>query len=140
MSIEGFVRDRALVFLSKNKDYGDSFYESIKVFPDAGKIRILDKVNRLKSLLKNNGEHEVSESMEDTILDLFNYGAMTLSIDNGEYSLSNIVEIMYLWAECPQNFVIYTNGLLTKENNYLGFTDLENSYVSTIIQDLISGR
>lgn len=62
----------------KNRDYGDSFAKSYKeygmVMPC---IRLEDKLNRLKSLIKN--EAAVSdETIEDTLLDLANYAIMTV--------------------------------------------------------------
>ena len=67
---EQFTRNRVLVYLKKNADYGDSFVSSINALGEtAGLVRILDKVNRLKSLLKS--DSEVNESLEDTVLDLF---------------------------------------------------------------------
>ena len=72
---EQFTRNRVLVYLKKNADYGDSFVNSINALGEtAGLVRILDKVNRLKSLLKS--DSEVNESLEDTVLDLFNYMVM----------------------------------------------------------------
>lgn len=139
MSIERFVRDRALVFLSKNKDYGDSMYESMKVFPDAGKVRILDKVNRLKSLLKRNGEHEVDESMEDTVLDLFNYVVMHEVIEQEKYYLYYIVDKMVEFAEFPCEVTDYVNQLLTVADTFLGLDEFESSYVQRVINDLIVG-
>jgi hypothetical protein len=64
------------IFICKNKDYGNSFM-------DFGLIGILvrlnDKINRLKSLMKN--EIKVKdEKKEDTINDLYNYCIMGLSL------------------------------------------------------------
>lgn len=60
----------------KNHDYGDSFTESLNEFGlVAGLVRVGDKVNRLKSLTKN--EQRVNdESLRDTILDASNYLVM----------------------------------------------------------------
>ena len=69
-------------YIRKNHDYGDSFGESIREFGHiAGLVRISDKFNRLKSLLKPGVEAKVSdESLRDTLLDMANYCIM-LSIE-----------------------------------------------------------
>lgn len=64
------------IFIAKNADYGDSFKLSIYEFGImAGIVRINDKINRLKSLMKSDAL--VNESIKDTLLDLANYAIMT---------------------------------------------------------------
>lgn len=62
----------------KNADYGNSFGESIAEFgPVAGIVRIGDKFNRLKNLIKNPDNQRVhDESIADTLLDMANYCIM----------------------------------------------------------------
>lgn len=62
----------------KNRDYGNSFAKSYKEYGMTMPcIRLEDKLNRLKSLIKN--EAAVSdETIEDTLLDLANYAIMTV--------------------------------------------------------------
>lgn len=66
------------VYARKNHDYGNSFDESLD--EDGllvAKIRLGDKYKRFGQLIK--GEQRVSdESIEDTLLDMANYAAMTL--------------------------------------------------------------
>lgn len=66
------------IYISKNKDYGDSFNETIDEFGYvAALVRMSDKFNRLKSLICKQGEHLVkTESLADTSLDLANYAIM----------------------------------------------------------------
>lgn len=65
------------LYEDKNHDYGDSFQKS---FDEWGMvmpcIRLDDKLNRLKSLIKSNAK--VDESIDDTLMDLANYAIMTL--------------------------------------------------------------
>lgn len=69
----------------KNHDYGDSFHTT---FEEEGmamvRIRLSDKLNRLKSLTRD-GEHQMvaDESIRDTLMDLANYAIMTV-IEMGE--------------------------------------------------------
>jgi hypothetical protein len=63
----------------KNKDYGDSFSKSYTEYGMSMPcIRLEDKLNRLKSLTKNNTQEVNDESIEDTLMDLANYAIMTL--------------------------------------------------------------
>ncbi len=61
----------------KNHDYGDSFGRGFKEYGMTMPcIRLEDKLNRLKSLLKSDAQ--VDESIDDTLMDLANYAIMTL--------------------------------------------------------------
>uniref|UniRef100_A0A6C0H5N8 Nucleotide modification associated domain-containing protein n=1 Tax=viral metagenome TaxID=1070528 RepID=A0A6C0H5N8_9ZZZZ len=64
------------LFKKKNNDYGDAFakYGIIGII-----IRMVDKINRILSLYKNECKC-VEESMNDTLLDLHNYSAMGLML------------------------------------------------------------
>lgn len=67
------------LYEQKNKDYGDSFS---KGFEEYGLtmpcIRLEDKLNRLKSLVKNSNLEVKDESIIDTLKDLANYSIMTI--------------------------------------------------------------
>lgn len=67
-------------YRKKNADYGNAFEKSMD--EDGllvAKIRIGDKIRRINSLIKNNGEGQVKdERLEDTYLDLANYCVMTI--------------------------------------------------------------
>lgn len=66
------------LYQKKNHDYGDSFHLS---FLEEGmampRIRLGDKLNRFKTLSKND-QAMVGESMRDTLIDLANYAIMTV--------------------------------------------------------------
>lgn len=66
------------LYRRKNNDYNDSFGTS---FQEYGMlmpcIRLEDKLNRLKSLLKKESL-VTDEKIEDTLMDLANYAIMTL--------------------------------------------------------------
>ena len=66
----------------KNHDYGDSFSKSFQEFGEvAAIVRMSDKMERLKSLLKRDAL--VAESMRDTLIDLASYAVMTVvELDN----------------------------------------------------------
>lgn len=67
------------LYAKKNKDYGDSFHIS---FVEEGmamaRIRLGDKLNRFKTLTKNNQQEVKDESIRDTLIDLANYAIMTV--------------------------------------------------------------
>jgi len=63
----------------KNHDYGDSFHTT---FEEEGmamvRIRLSDKLNRLKSLTRGEEQMVADESIRDTLCDLANYAIMTI--------------------------------------------------------------
>lgn len=66
-------------YIAKNHDYGDSFSESVDDYGlIAGVVRIGDKYNRLKTLVKGKDPLVTDETIEDTLLDMANYAIMTL--------------------------------------------------------------
>lgn len=74
-------------YARKNADYGDSFGAS---YGEYGMmmplIRLDDKLNRIKALVRNKENAQVrEESIDDTLLDLANYAIMTLIERGSEY-------------------------------------------------------
>jgi len=66
------------LYRKKNHDYGDSFHKSYEEFGlTMAAIRINDKVNRFKTLIKTKGQVN-DESIRDTLLDAANYCIMTV--------------------------------------------------------------
>lgn len=62
----------------KNHDYGNSFAKSMDEFGmSAAAIRLSDKLNRFKSLIKDEAQVK-DESIEDTLLDMAAYAIMTV--------------------------------------------------------------
>lgn len=62
----------------KNHDYGNSFAKSMDEFGmPAAAIRLSDKLNRFKSLIKSEAQVK-DESIEDTLLDMAAYAIMTV--------------------------------------------------------------
>ena len=65
------------VYIAKNKDYGDSFSQSLDKYGIlASLIRMGDKMNRIDSLY-DKPTTEVDESLVDSLEDLANYAIMT---------------------------------------------------------------
>ena len=66
------------LYIRKNKDYGDSFTDSMDTFGMMSSvIRLNDKMKRIISLMFN--EQLVDdESIRDTLVDMANYSIMTL--------------------------------------------------------------
>ena len=61
----------------KNHDYGDSFAKVREVVPNAILVRLMDKMERIKTLLTNGENNRVTdEKVEDTLLDMANYCLM----------------------------------------------------------------
>lgn len=61
----------------KNKDYGDAFHKSFVEFgPVAAVVRLNDKMERIKSLIKNGKAEVKDESVLDSLRDLACYAVM----------------------------------------------------------------
>lgn len=76
--------DNLSLFLTKNHDYGDSFFKTWYKMKDDGILsaysRISDKFNRFEHYilnLRNNEGYMCDESVIDTLLDMANYAIMT---------------------------------------------------------------
>lgn len=73
------IQDEAReLFAKKNADYGDAFatYGVIGIL-----MRIQDKIQRCLTITKNNISLVDDESFKDTLLDLHNYAAMGLMLN-----------------------------------------------------------
>lgn len=65
------------LYKEKNQNYGNSFEHTINLLGiSAGLVPLINKVDRLVSLIQNGGNK--FESIEDTCRDLINYTAMFL--------------------------------------------------------------
>lgn len=65
-------------YLKKNKDYGNSFAETIEEFGFITAIaRINDKLKRVKNMVKGQ-EMNIGESLRDNLLDIANYCVITV--------------------------------------------------------------
>lgn len=81
-NFKGILDDMLQLYLKKNKDYGNSFDETLDKFGlIAGIIRMNDKFNRICTLSKENALVG-DEKIEDTLIDLANYTVMTLAWNN----------------------------------------------------------
>ena len=64
-------------YLRKNANYGNSFVNTRNEVKNAIIVRLMDKMERLKTLFKGD-EDLVGESIDDTLLDLANYAILEL--------------------------------------------------------------
>lgn len=75
-----YIEKQLEIYEKKNKDYGNSFYNSMgKYGVVAYYVRAEDKLNRLAKLIQTKEQAVEDESVTDTIDDLFNYTAMYLT-------------------------------------------------------------
>lgn len=74
---EDICKQLNLLYENKNSDYGDSFEKVRQEYPEAIIIRLMDKLERLKTLYKVK-QSKVDESIEDTLMDMANYCIMEL--------------------------------------------------------------
>lgn len=68
-----------IIYRQKNHDYGDSFAKVRLVVPNAILVRLMDKLERLKTLLGKGEQAQVlDESIYDTLMGMANYCIMEL--------------------------------------------------------------
>lgn len=82
---KAITEEMAKLYEVKNKNYGNSFDESLD--EDGllvSKIRIGDKFKRFSSLLKMNSNGTPDESIRDTLIDMANYAIMTVMWMNSD--------------------------------------------------------
>lgn len=65
------------MYAEKNSDYGNNFAKVRAEFPNSILIRLSDKLERLKTLYKQDAKVK-DETIEDTLMDLANYAIMEL--------------------------------------------------------------
>lgn len=64
----------------KNSDYGDSFAQMRRRYPNVIAMKLWEKVNRLCTVMDNPDNQKVKdESIEDTLMDIANYALMELT-------------------------------------------------------------
>lgn len=67
------------LYTRKNADYGDSFSQLRKRYPNFVCMRIFDKLNRLETCMQPGHELKVTdETVEDTLMDIANYAIMEI--------------------------------------------------------------
>lgn len=75
---EEYTKKMADTYRRKNNDYGDSFTKVRNEYPQAICIRLMDKLERFKTLMSGNQQMVKDESIDDTLLDMANYCIMEL--------------------------------------------------------------
>lgn len=72
--------DANLLYKKKNTDYGDSYSQLRKRYPNFICMRLFDKLNRLDRVIQPGYECEVEdEKVEDTLMDIAVYCLMELT-------------------------------------------------------------
>lgn len=68
------------IYKQKNHDYGDSFAKVREVVHNSVLVRLMDKLERLKTLMKHDAEPAlvIDENVDDTLMDMANYCIMEL--------------------------------------------------------------
>lgn len=76
---KGVLDEMHELYRRKNADYGDSFAQLRKRYPNFVCMRLFDKLNRLDTLLQPGYEAQVAdEKLEDTLMDIANYAVMEI--------------------------------------------------------------
>ena len=68
------------LYMKKNADYGDSFSQLRKRYPNFVCMRLFDKLNRLDTIMTPGHKLQLpEEKIEDTLMDIANYCIMELT-------------------------------------------------------------
>ena len=118
---DGYLKEQTLLFLKKNKDYGDSFIKSMKKFGDlSALVRMDDKMNRYLQLKGSDVIEVQDEKIDDTLLDLLNYIVMFEAYK--KHKALTVVDYLDTLLNEVYNLYVLKNGatfkVLTKHLNY----------------------
>lgn len=79
MKFKEITDEMNALYERKNHDYGNSFSETYrKLGVVSATTRMLDKMNRIVSLVTKEQQKVNDESLRDTLIDLANYAVMTI--------------------------------------------------------------
>jgi hypothetical protein len=120
------------IFEKKNKDYGNSFEESLEKHGIiAAIVRMEDKMLRLSNLSKNQSEQLVKdESIIDTLKDLSNYALMTAVWLEQTQRLQEIDDKIAEYKEVPSTKIV-------DDDFDMSYFDGYDSKFKNIVQDII---
>ena len=76
---ETICKEMHALYQKKNADYGDSFAQMRRRYPNVIGMKLWEKVNRLCNLLDNHDQQVDDEGVEDTLMDIANYAVMELT-------------------------------------------------------------
>ena len=79
MKFSDITEEMNALYERKNHDYGNSFSETFrKLGIISAATRMLDKMNRIVSLVTKDQQKVNDESLRDTLIDIANYAVMTI--------------------------------------------------------------
>ena len=79
MKFNDITEEMNALYERKNHDYGNSFSETYrKLGIVSAATRMLDKMNRIVSLVTKDQQKVNDESLRDTLIDIANYAVMTI--------------------------------------------------------------
>ena len=79
MKFKDITEEMNALYERKNHDYGNSFSETFRKLGIISAVtRMLDKMNRIVSLVTKDQQKVNDESLRDTLIDIANYAVMTI--------------------------------------------------------------
>ena len=79
MKFKDVTEEMNALYERKNHDYGNSFSETFrKLGIISAATRMLDKMNRIVSIVTKDQQKVNDESLRDTLIDIANYAVMTI--------------------------------------------------------------
>lgn len=129
-NMDKLINELTLLYLQKNRDYGNSVQVTYDVFGETSTLtRISDKINRLKSLRTK--EEEVFESIDDTVKDLINYWGIHKSMESNSKLRDFVQAITQLVTSPRQTLSEVQEQLSTKI-----LDDDTHSYIAQLIESI----
>lgn len=127
------------VYIAKNRDYGDSFSQSLDKFGIiASLVRMGDKMNRIDSLY-DKPTTEVDESLVDSLEDLANYAIMTaiwLEKQAGNVKMYDDLSDEDFWDDHAEREIDWNDGWHEFDDN--DFDDDDDDYDLDAFLDMLS--
>ena len=79
MKFKDITEEMNALYERKNHDYGNSFSETFrKLGIISAATRMIDKMNRIVSIVTKDQQKVNDESLRDTLIDIANYAVMTI--------------------------------------------------------------
>lgn len=130
---DGICKEMHSLYERKNSDYGDSFAQLRKRYPNFVCMRLFDKLNRLDTIMDPNHKLMVSdEKVEDTLMDIANYCIMEITERRAENpTVEDVDYSSFDYSSLPKIVAVDFDGTLV-ENKFPNIGKLNQHLVDEL--------